>query len=145
MSFLTQQQIAEHLGLSQPSVSGWLAKLGLTVDAGLDTIRLAYVEALRAAGAARTGTEERDTYFRARRQLAELRVARERGEPFQAAAVRQRAFRCARTGRDGAMAIQYRLGPLLAAETDPAKRAEMWDRELRQLCEELARNAGECP
>jgi hypothetical protein len=39
------------------------------------------------------------------------------------------------------MNLRYRIDPLLAGESDPAKRAEIWDRETRQICEEIARAA----
>jgi len=37
--------------------------------------------------------------------------------------------------------LRFRIDPLLAGETDPVKRAEIWDRELRLICEEIARAA----
>jgi hypothetical protein len=39
------------------------------------------------------------------------------------------------------MNLRFRIDPLLAGESDPAKRAEIWDRETRQICEEIARAA----
>jgi hypothetical protein len=39
------------------------------------------------------------------------------------------------------MNLRFRIDPLLAGEPDPAKRAEIWDRETRLICEEIARAA----
>ena len=48
----TQQQIAEHLGLSQQAVSKQLSKLGIDwKTASLDQIRLEYIKQLRKAAA----------------------------------------------------------------------------------------------
>ncbi len=52
----TQQQIAEHLGLSQQAVSKQLSKLGIDwKTASLDQIRLEYIKQLRKAAAGQNG------------------------------------------------------------------------------------------
>jgi len=136
---LTQREVAEHLSLSQPSVSDWLTRLGLTLDAGLDAIRLAYIQALRASASTQTPSAERDAFFRTRRELAELKLARERSTLIDAEATKKRALQVGRRGRDAVLHIRFRLDPLLAGEPDPARRAELWDCELRQICDEIAR------
>ena len=48
----TQQQIAEHLGLSQQAVSKQLAKMGIDWrNMSIDEIRLAYLDRLRKSAA----------------------------------------------------------------------------------------------
>ena len=48
----TQQQIAEHLGLSQQAVSKQLAKMGIDWrNLSIDEIRLAYIDRLRKSAA----------------------------------------------------------------------------------------------
>lgn len=134
---LTQQQIADHLGLSQQQVSAWLERLDLTVEAGLDRIRLAYIEALRAAAAAQTPSEEREAMFRARRGLAELKLGREKGALVEAEGVRRAATVTARTVRDSILDIHFRLDPMLAGISSPHERSKLWDRELRLICRDL--------
>ena len=68
----TQQQIAEHLGLSQQAVSKQLSKLGIDwKTASLDQIRLEYIKQLRKAAAGQT-----DEYMKVK--LARERIETER-------------------------------------------------------------------
>lgn len=72
-----------------------------------------------------------------------LRLEREEkeGKLGDLDAVRKRALQLARGARDAVLNMRFRIDPLLAGEADPAKRAEIWDRESRQICDELARGA----
>lgn len=71
----TQQEIAEHLGLSQQAVSKQLSKMGIEdwKEKSLDEIRLAYIERLRKAAAG-----QNDEYM-------EVKTAREKIEVERAA------------------------------------------------------------
>lgn len=84
------------------------------------------------------------TKHRAAREAEEAAMARmEREEKegllVNTEAVRKRALQTARGARDAVMNLRYRIDPLLAGEVDPVKRAEIWDRELRLICEEISR------
>lgn len=72
-----------------------------------------------------------------------LRLEREEKEGLlvDADVARRRTFQLARAGRDAVMNLRYRIDPLLAGEADLAKRAEIWDRETRLICEEISRAA----
>jgi hypothetical protein len=70
-----------------------------------------------------------------------LRMERDEkeGRLVDAEIVRRRELQLGRAGQEAVMNLRFRLDPLLAGEADPAKRAEIWDRELRGICEEIAR------
>jgi hypothetical protein len=74
-------------------------------------------------------------------RAALLRMEREEkeGKLADTEAVRKHAFDAGRSARNAIFNLQHRLDPLLAGETDPAKRAALWDQELRSVCTELAR------
>jgi hypothetical protein len=76
---------------------------------------------------------------RARAELLRLELEEKEGRLVDAEVARKRTFQLARAGRDAVMNLRFRIDPLLAGESDPAKRAEIWDRETRQICEEIAR------
>lgn len=76
-----------------------------------------------------------------RAELLRLELEEKEGRLVDADVARKRTFQLARSGRDAVMNLRYRIDPLLAGETDPAKRAEIWDRETRLICEEIARAA----
>ena len=61
------------------------------------------------------------------------------GNLVDAEAVRRAAFTTGRQAMQSIMSLRHRLDPLLAGESDPAKRAAIWDKELRQICSEMAR------
>lgn len=84
-------------------------------------------------------TKHRAATEASRAELARLELEEKQGRLVNAEAVRKRAHQAARTARDAVMSLRFRLDPLLAGETDPAKRAELWDKEARHICEELAR------
>jgi phage terminase Nu1 subunit (DNA packaging protein) len=84
---LTQQEIAEHLDLSQQAVSQWLDRLGIAWrEVGLDEIRVAYIRELRehAAGRAAAGdldlATERAGLAKAQREKIEMQNAVTRRE-----------------------------------------------------------------
>lgn len=74
-----------------------------------------------------------------RAELLRLELEEKEGRLADTDAMRRRAFQVARAGRDAIMNLRYRIDSLLAGETDQGKRAEIWDRETRAVCEELAR------
>lgn len=74
-----------------------------------------------------------------RAELLQLELAEKEGRLVDAETVRRRELQLSRAGREGVMNLRYRLDPLLAGETDPQKRAELWDRECNAICEEIAR------
>ena len=127
----TQQQIADHLGISQPAVSQQMAPLGLDwKTASLDQIRLAYLDRLRAQAAghrASDGTDlvaERVLTERVDRELKQLTLAEKKGqlvnlvqlEPALAAMVV--AFRAELQSRDDKLAED--LSALYGVEVDRA-------------------------
>ena len=69
-----------------------------------------------------------------------LRLEREKleGSLVDAESVRRAAFTVGRQSMQSVMALKYRLDPLLSSESDSNKRAQIWDRELRQICSEMA-------
>ena len=84
---LTQQEIAEHLDLSQGQVSRWLDQLGIDwKSACMDEIRVAYIRELReqAAGRAAAGdldlATERAGLAKAQRERIEMQNAVTRRE-----------------------------------------------------------------
>lgn len=86
-------------------------------------------------------TKHRAAAEQSRAGLLHLELEEKEGRLGDTEAMRRQAFKAARASRDAVMNLRYRLDPLLAGEPDPAKRAQLWDTELRQICEELARAA----
>jgi hypothetical protein len=86
-------------------------------------------------------TKHRAAAEQSRAELLRLELEEKEGRLVDAEVSRKRTFQLARAGRDGVMNLRFRIDPLLAGESDPAKRAEIWDRETRQICEEIARAA----
>lgn len=84
-------------------------------------------------------TKHRAAAEYSRSELLRLELEEKEGRLVDAEAVRRRAMQTARAARDAVMNLRYRIDPLLAGEADVAKRAEIWDRETRLICEELAR------
>jgi hypothetical protein len=83
----TQQEIADHLGMSQQAVSAQLDKLGIDWRvASMDAIRLAYIEQLRGQAAGRMGADgtdlasERAMTERVDREIKMLTLAEKRGQ-----------------------------------------------------------------
>lgn len=76
-----------------------------------------------------------------RAALLALARAEKEGQLVDAEAVRVHAFTVARAARNSMFNLQHRLDPLLAGESDPGKRAMLWDLELRAIADELAKGA----
>lgn len=74
-----------------------------------------------------------------RAELLRLELEEKEGRLVDAEAVRKYAFGLARAARNALVHLRFRIDPLLAGETDRAKRMEVWDRETRAICDELAR------
>jgi hypothetical protein len=134
------------------------ARLAASADPLKEGVRHRHREDRRARGRDAGGEEEggslradpNDTSYQAltrhraaaeynRAELLRLELAEREGRLVDAEAVRRRALQLASAAGDAIMNLRYRLDPLLSGEADPAKRAEIWDRELRQIREELAR------
>ena len=60
------------------------------------------------------------------------------GSLVDAESVRRAAFTTGRQSMQSIMALKSRLDPLLSTEPDAHKRSLIWDRELRQICTEMA-------
>lgn len=136
---LTQADVGDHLGLSQQQTSAWLSRLGLTVDAGLDAIRIAYIEALRRAAAAQAPSEDREGLLRARRQLAEIEVLRAAGVLVEAAGVVRPIEEILGQVKSGIEVIADRKAAVLAAETNVAKVHRILSDEFRAVFTECSR------
>jgi DNA-binding transcriptional ArsR family regulator len=83
----TQKAIAEHLGMSQPAVSQQLAPLGIDwKTATMESIRLAYIEHLRAVAAGHRSTDgfdlarERAMTEQVDRELKQITLAEKKGQ-----------------------------------------------------------------
>lgn len=74
--------------------------------------------------------------------LLSMERAEREGSLADVGEVERRAFAAAREGRNALFALQYRLDPLLAAEPDLAKRAALWDRELRAMAAQIGAACG---
>ena len=88
-------------------------------------------------------TKHRAATEASKAELARLELEEKQGKLGEIEAMRKRAHQSSRRARDAILNLRYRVDPLLAGEADPVKRAEIWDRELRQVCEELARSIAE--
>lgn len=84
-------------------------------------------------------TKHRAAAEQERATLLRLEREREEGSLVDAEAVRKRELQLGRAGREAVMNMRYRIDPLLAGEVDAAKRGEIWDRETRAICDEIAR------
>jgi DNA-binding transcriptional ArsR family regulator len=84
MPKLSLQAVAEHLGLSRQAASHHLRALGLTLDHGLDQIRLAYLEHLRQQ-AAMTASPARERLLRLKTLREEIRLKIDEGRTIDLA------------------------------------------------------------
>jgi len=78
-----------------------------------------------------------------RAELLRLELEEKEERLVDSEVVRRRAMQLARKAREAIMNLRHRIDPELMAETDSAKRAVIWDRELRAACEDLARGVAE--
>lgn len=134
---LTQAEVGAHLGLAQPRVGQVLAELGLTLEDGLERIRLAYIERLRGEV---SGRQQRDALLHVRRLQAELSLRVRCGELIEAREAERAIWDLVRGFRNSLLALVDRIGPLL--ETAPAGQRgrlaqEAIERELREHSERL--------
>lgn len=125
-------------------------RLAKAADPDKEGVRQRHDRERRGKGGESTRLDPNDTGYQlltkhraeaeaARAQLLNLELAEEQGRLVDVEIVRRREFQLARAGREAIMNLEHRLDPLLAGESDPAKRRELWDREKRAICEELAR------
>ena len=72
-----------------------------------------------------------------------LRIEREEKEGLvcDAEAVRKASFNTSRPAMSAIMNLRFRIDPLLMGEPDAAKRSEIWDLELRAVCDEIIRSS----
>lgn len=84
-------------------------------------------------------TKHRAATEASKSELARLELEEKQGLLVNAEAVRKRAMLTARAARDAVMNLRFRIDPLLSGESDPVKRAAIWDLETRRICEEIAR------
>jgi len=127
------------------------ARLTATSDPTKEGVRQRHARNRQSAGAGDTTkaspndtTYELLTKHRAaaeynRAELLRLELEEKEGRLVDADAVRKYAFGLARAARNALVHLRFRIDPLLAGETDRAKRMEVWDRETRAICDELAR------
>lgn len=85
-------------------------------------------------------TKHRAAAEQLRAELLRLEFEEKEGRLVDAESVRKQAFAAARAARNAIVNMRFRIDPLLAGETDRTKRMEVWDRETRTICEELARS-----
>lgn len=76
-------------------------------------------------------------------RAALLRLEREEkeGRLVDAETMRKQVFAMTRLVRNRLMGLRHHIDPELAGEADPVKRAEIWDKQMRAICEEFARTA----
>ncbi len=93
---MNQQDIADHLDLSQGAVSQWMDRLGIDYrNASIDEIRVAYIRELREQAAGRLAAgdldlaEERAKLARAQREKIEMQNAVTRRELAPAALIEE--------------------------------------------------------
>lgn len=98
---------------------------GLRASAGDDS----YVILQKAKAAAEV---ERAALLRMEREAKE-------GALCETEFVRKSAFATSRAAMEAIMNLRFRIDPLLSGESDEAKRAAIWESELRAICTEIQR------
>lgn len=98
---------------------------GLRASAGDDS----YVILQKAKAAAEV---ERAALLRMEREAKE-------GALCETEFVRKSAFATSRAAMEAIMNLRFRIDPLLSGESDEAKRASIWESELRAICTEIQR------
>jgi hypothetical protein len=125
-------------------------RLAESADPSKEGVRERHRRDRNRKGARGIETEPNDTTWhllqKARAQAEQHRAAllkleREEKEGLvcDAEAVRKASFNTSRPAMSAIMSLRFRIDPLLAGEADDAKRAAIWDRELRAVCEEIIR------
>lgn len=157
--YVKQAEFARRRGVSRATVTEYKAK-GLLVMTDDGLVDVAASEARLAAsldpvrGGDRTGAKKQPSadsrLAAARAEEAELRSARLRMELEKAAGnlvdadgVRRVGFTLARDAQEKLLAIADRLSSQLAVVSDAAKVHDMLTKELRLVCQELAKDARE--
>jgi len=135
---LTQIQVGQHLDLSQPAVSGLLDKLKIGLDAGLDAIRIAYIRHLRASAAGWGAPADKDRYWIAKANGAELDFHERVRNVVPLSEVRQANTLVAARVRSAFQALPDRIAPLVGPETDPARVHAILAGEVHGCLDELA-------
>lgn len=151
-------------GVSRQAISGLIKRHILKLRDGkldvaeadaacqnLDPARSRIVEALEEVRHADTADDATDSYQAARHTHAKYLALAAKAEYLKtigalvdAEAVRKIAFTSSRQAMQSIMAIRHRIDPMLAGESDEAKRSAIWDTELRAICSEIAR-VGDAP
>ena len=81
--------------------------------------------------------EERALHEAAKRELAELRLAEERGELVRRASLRRAIFDAAREVRNRLLSIPARVAPLVAGESDIVACQKLIGDEIQEALEDL--------
>lgn len=74
-------------------------------------------------------------------QIAKLKLAERREQVIRVEAVRAAWARRLSSTRDALLQIPSRLGPVLAAETDPEKVTQMLDVEVRHVMAQMSQDS----
>ena len=159
---IDKKELARKLGVSTRTISRWTrAGMPAQIVAGRPRFDLTAVKAwavesslgmtVRINSPAATGDEDggqsdnTETYAAARTVreryealLAKAEYLKTMGSLVDAEAVRRAAFNTGRQAMESVMALRHRLDPLLSTEPDAHKRGLIWDKELRQICTEMA-------
>jgi phage terminase Nu1 subunit (DNA packaging protein) len=149
----SQNAIAQALGISKSQCSD-LVKRGMPIDSvdAAQAWREANLDPARRKGGPGGSTprpaessawpetfdEARTRDKTAEANLREMTAAKRRGELIEVAAVRTVMAQSYSTIRDALLQIPARMGPLLAAETDPAQVQNLLHAEIHTALTELA-------
>jgi len=137
--------IAHHLDLSPRQLREHMAAGVIPADADLDGARLAYIRHLRAQAGGRAGdsnlSRERAGLARAQRELTELKTQLARGDLVERADFLTALIGLWSAASQRLQAMPSRLAPELARETDPAKVAEILEREIHAALHDIADRA----
>ena len=159
---LAKKELAAKLGVSTRTIDRWV-RAGMPSEgvAGGRRFNLTAVKAwavesslgmtVRINSPAATGGEDggqsdnTETYAAARTVreryealLSKAEYLKTIGNLVDAEAVRRAAFTTGRQAMQSIMSLRHRLDPLLSTEPDAHKRGLIWDKELRQICTEMA-------
>jgi len=150
---LSQNAIAQALGISKSQCSD-LVKRGMPLDSveAAQAWRESHLDPARRKGGPRASqqpaaqpSERPESFDEARTRdkvaeanLREMAAAKRRGELIEVAAVQNALGQAFATTRDALLQIPARMGPLLAAERDPARVQNMLHDEIHQALVELS-------
>ncbi|MDP1591531.1 MAG: hypothetical protein Q8M07_27495 [Prosthecobacter sp.] len=141
----TQAELARLLGVSEAACSGWVKRGIIHPGETLGEQLRALFAHLRAQAAGRVEdegiTQQRRELLTAKRRMAEIDLAEREGALVSAAEVKAAIFRLTRIERDKMLGWSARLGPALAAETDPERVRALLDAEVEKILRALAGRA----